>query len=100
MALAALSCGLRPRPAVRGAGIGVRYGGVQCAEHPVRFDVTGCGLQRLLGGRDRFADAILPQVQAGELSLHVGRHRVERDRALVRRDGAIDIVVSLETPRQ
>ena len=73
---------------------------VDGAEHAVRLAVRRRDLQRLLGRRHRFLHPVLAHVEVGELGGDLRRRRIERHRALVRGDRAVDVVVVLEPMRR
>ena len=69
---------------------------VHDAEHAVRLAVGRRDLQRLFARRDRFVEAALPHVQAGQLGNNIRRARVELSRAFEGRDRPVDVVRRLE----
>jgi hypothetical protein len=66
----------------------------------VGFAIGRLNLERLIGRRDRFFQAVLAHEQSGQLSRDVGRRRIELRRALECGDRAVDVVRGLEMPPQ
>ena len=81
------------RAAVAESRLGLRHRGVERAEHPVRLDVGGCDLQRLLGGvidsPTRFCRRYTPASSA-VTSAAIGSSAIARLYAAI---GAIEFVV-------
>ena len=73
---------------------------VDDAEHTVGFAIGRLNLERLIGRRDRFFEAVLAHEQSGQLSRDVRRRRIELRRALECGDRAVDVVRGLEMPPQ
>ena len=83
-------------------GAAARFGerGVHDAGHSVRVAVVRRNLQRRGRRVERVLGAILPHEERGELGAHVGRCGIERQRAFVRRDRAVDIIAGREMPTE
>ena len=93
----ALGVAVRPLPL---AGRRRRHRRVERPEHAMGLPIRGRDLQRLLGRRHGLGHAVLAHEQIGELRHNLGRLRIERHRALVGRDRAVDVVVVFEPMRQ
>ena len=64
------------------------------------FAIGRLNLERLIGRRDRFFQAVLAHQQSGQLSRHVGGCRIELCRAFECGNRAVDVVGGFEMPAQ